>query len=295
MKKPFIIGIIVFLALLGVGYGLVISNLVGPKIQGKSVVKWTEELAGREPAVRDNAKKVIQDNAKDFLPHLASMMAAKDSEERQKWSTVLNVDYVPSYGMRLSANRAIALLGANAAPIIPQLIVLLADKDAGLDAAGALGSIGKDAIPALTEKLTNPDKQMRSMAAASFARMKAGEAAGSLDALIKGLQDEDPTTRGWMAKGIGQSRAKPEIAIPALIAALEDKETGVVAQAAGALGLYGPQAKDALPKLRTLSKVRNEELSGAAQGAVALIDPPPALAYLASLWPSLRDSFCRCS
>ncbi len=276
MKKPFIIGILVFIGLLAAGYFLVISNLTGPKVQGKTVVKWTEELASREAGVRDNAKKVIAANAKDFLPHLAAMMSAKDSEERQKWATVLKVDYTPSYGLRLSANRAIAVLGAAAAPIVPQLVPLLADNDAGMDTSSALGAIGKDAVPPLIEKLSSPDKQTRSMAAASLSKMKAGEATAAGDALMKGLQDSDTITRGWMASAVGKSQVKPEVAIPALIAMLEDKENSVIAAAASALGYYGPTAKEALPKLEKLAKVRNEEVSGAAQTAVAKINPPPA-------------------
>lgn len=276
MKKPFVIGIIVFVALLAIGYGAAISSLSGPKVQGKRVVVWTEELASREASVRDKAKQTIQSNAKDFLPHLAEMMAAKDSEERQKWSTVLKVEYVPAYGMRLSANRAISFLGASAAPIIPQLIPLLGDHDAGLDVAGALGAIGKDAVPALTESFKSANAQTRAMAAASIARMKTGEGVSAADALIKGLQDPDANTRGWMAKAVGKAQMNPEVAIPALITMLDDKDSSVVAQSASALGLYGPKAKEALPKIQKLARVRNEEISAAAQAALLQIDPPAA-------------------
>ncbi|HEY1173467.1 MAG TPA: HEAT repeat domain-containing protein [Verrucomicrobiae bacterium] len=272
MKKPFIIGVIVFVAILAIGYGVVVSNLSGPKVEGKRVVVWTEELASRDGAVREKAKQSLQSNVKEFLPHLAGMMNAKDSEERQKWSTVLKVEYVPAYGLRLSANRAISFLGASAAPIIPQLIPLLGDKDAGLDTAGALASIGKDAIPALTESFKSSDAQVRAMAAAAFARMKTGEGVSASDALMKGLQDPDGNTRSWMAKAVGKAQVNPEMAIPALIALLDDKDTGVVANSASALGSYGAKSKEALPILQKLAKSRNEEISGAAQGALLQIN-----------------------
>jgi HEAT repeat protein len=276
MKKPFIIGVLVFIGLLAAGYGLVVSDLSGPKLQGKRVITWMDDLASREIPVRDKAKQTIQANAKDFLPVLVAMMKAQDSEQRQKWATVLNVEYPPSYTLRLGAVRGFTVLGAAAAPVIPELLPLLAVQDAGLDVAAAFGAIGKDAVTPLVQKLADPDKQVRAMAAASLSRMKPGEAAGASDALLKGLQDADGTVRSWVATAVGKSQVKAELAIPILITMLEDKETSVVAAAATALGLYGPASKEALPKLEKLAKSRNEEVSGSAQNALFQINPEPA-------------------
>jgi len=276
MKKPFIIGILVFIGLLAGGYALVVSDLSGPKVQGKRVVTWMDELASRETSIRDKAKQTIQSNGKDFLPHMVAMMNATDSEQRQKWATVLNVEYPPSYTLRLGAVRGFNVLGAAAAPAIPELLPLLAVQDAGLDVAAAFGSIGKDAVTPLVQKLSDPDKQVRAMAAASLSRMKAGEATGAADALLKGLQDADGSVRSWVATAVGKSQVNAELAIPILITMLEDKETSVVASAASALGLYGPAAKEALPKLEKLAKVRNEEISGAAQNSLLQINADPA-------------------
>lgn len=275
MKKPFIIGVLVFIGLLAGAYALVVSNLSGPKVQGKRVAAWMDELASRETAIRDKAKETILANGKEFLPHLVAMMKAEDSEQRQKWATVLNVEHPPSYTLRLGAVRGFNVLGAAAAPVIPDLLPLLAVQDSGLDVAAAFGAIGKDAVTPLVQKLSDPNKQVRAMAAASLSRMKAGEATGAADALIKGLQDEDGSVRSWMATAVGKSQVSAEVAIPILITLLEDKDTSVVASSASALGLYGPAAKEALPKLQKLSKVRNEEISGAAQNAVTLIAPEP--------------------
>jgi hypothetical protein len=275
MKKPFIIGLIVFLALLAAGYGLVISNLSGPKVQGKPVTVWMDELASREEAVREKAKSAISSNAKEFLPALVSMMNFKDSEDKQKWATVLKVDYPPSYSRRLGAVRGFNVLGAAAAPAVPELLPLLAVQDAGQDVASAFGAIGKDAVAPLTQKLSDSDKQVRAMAAASLSRMKAGEATGAAEALIKGLKDEDPTARGWMATAVGKTQVNGEVAIPELITLLDDKDGGVVASAATSLGLYGPASKAALPMLQKLAKVRNEEISAAAQNAIIEIKGEP--------------------
>jgi HEAT repeat protein len=276
MKKPFVIGILVFIGLLAAGYGLVISNLSGPKVQGKRVVVWMDELASRDQAIKDKAKQTVQNNAKDFLPHLVAMMSAKDSEERLKWATVLNVDHPPSYALRLGANRGFALLGSAAAPVTSQLIPLLASKDAGLDVAGALGSIGKEAVAPLIQQLSNADAQARSMAAAALSRMKPADAAPAAEALVKGMADKETSVRTWMIAAVGKTQAKPDESIPLLIAMLDEKESGIIASAATALGDFGPAAKAALPKLTALSKVRNEEISGAASGALNYINPAPA-------------------
>lgn len=272
MKKPFIIGIVVFLILLGAGYGLVVSNLSGPKVQGKRVAQWTDELASRDQAVRDKAKSSIESNAKEFLPAFVAMMKAKDSEERQKWATILNVEYPPSYALRLGAVRGFTVLGPAAAPAIPDLLPLLAVQDAGLDTAAAFGAIGKDAVQPLIGKLSDSDKQVRAMAAAALSRMKSGEATAAADALMKGLKDEDATARSWMATAVGKTGVKGEIAIPALIELLSDKDASVIANAANSLAIYGPAASEALPILKKLSKSRSEEISGAAQNAITDIE-----------------------
>lgn len=275
MKKPFIIGVIVFLAVLGATYGLVVSNLSGPKVQGKPVTVWMDELASRDQAVREKAKSAISGNVKEFLPALVSMMHFQDSEDKQKWATVLNVDYPPSYTRRLGAVRGFNVLGAAAAPAVPELLPLLGVQDAGQDVASAFGAIGKDAVGPLTQKLSDSDKLVRAMAAAALSRMKAGEAAGAADALIKGLKDEDPITRGWMATAVGKTQVSGDVAIPELIALLEDKDGGVIASAASSLGLYGAAADAAMPLLQKLAKSRNEEISAAAQNAIMGIKGEP--------------------
>lgn len=273
MKKPFIIGLLVFIAVLATGYGIFVSSITGPSVQGKKLSKWLDDLANRDAAVREATKQKLQASANEFWPPMVEMMKAKDSEQMQKWASVFNVEYPPSYAKRLAAGRGFVALGEKAAPAIPQLIPLLSNKDAGLDTAGALAAIGKDSVKPLIDTLSDNNAWTRSMAAASLSRMKAGVAEPAVDALLKMTNDKDSSARSWATTALGNIKARPDDVIPVLIALLDEKDGSVVSAAANSLGNYGPAAKDALPKLKKLAKSRDQEISGAASGAMDSIDP----------------------
>lgn len=271
MKKPFIIGLAVFFVALGAGYMALMSWLNGPTVQGKTVVKWTEDLASRDEAVRKNSKDTMQQKAGEFIPHLITLLKSEDSAEKQKWSTVFKVDYLPSYAGRLSATRAFAAIGASGAPAIPQLLGLLDDKVIGSDAAASLASIGKDAVQPLISKIGSGNGHGKAMALCALARMKGDMAAPALDVLIKSAKESDPAVQEWSAKAIGNLVMKPDECIPLMIALLESKDNSVVAAALASLGNYGSAAKEALPKVKALTNSRADDVKGAALSAVTKI------------------------
>lgn len=268
MKKPFIIGLVVFFALLGIGYFCVISWLVGPKVQGKTVVKWTEEVASRDEAVKKAAKETMQKHAAEFLPEMIALLKTQDSAERQKWATVLKVEYTPSYAARLAATRAFSIIGSGGAPAIPELLPMLADFSIGMDAASSLASIGKDSVQPLINKITAANGSGKAMAAASLSKMKGDMAAPAIDALLTLAKDADAENQEWAVKALGNIALKPETCIPVFIGLLDSKHTGVVTAAIAGLGNFGPAAKEALPKLEALTKSRVEDIKGGAVGAV---------------------------
>lgn len=268
MKKPFIIGLVVFFALLGIGYFAVISSLAGPKVQGKTVVKWTEDLASRDEATKKAAKETMKNHAADFLPSLITLLKTQDSAERQKWATVLKVEYTPSYAARLAATRAFAVIGSAGAPAIPDLLPLLADNDIAMDAAASLASIGKDAVQPLIGKISTGSGSGKAMAVAALSRMKGDMAAPAFDVLVKAAQDKDTDTQEWAAKALGNLAMKPEICVPLLVGLLDSKANPVVTSAIAGLGNYGAAAKEALPKIQALTKSRVDDIKSAAFGAV---------------------------
>lgn len=272
MKKPFIIGLVVFFALLGIGYFAVISSLAGPKVRGKTVVKWTEEMAARDESVKKGARDMLQQHATEFLPELITLLKTEDSAERQKWATVLKVEYTPSYAARLAATRAFTVIGAAGAPAIPELLTLLSDNNIGMDAAASLASIGKDAVQPLMNKVSTGSGTGKAFATASLARMKGDTAAPAIDVLIKATKDTDSDVQEWAAKGLGNMALKPELCVPALIAQLDSKHQNVIAAAISALGNFGPAAKEALPRIEGFTKSRVDDIKGAAFAAVGKIN-----------------------
>src|SRR5262249_54718363 len=79
--------------------------------------------------------------------------------------------------------------------------------------------------------------------------------------------------RSLAARSLGRIGAAHKDVVPALTAALEDKEVLVRAAAARALGQIGPKAKDAAPALLKIAK-RKELFAGEAAGvALACVDP----------------------
>ncbi len=101
------------------------------------------------------------------------------------------------------------------------------------------GGIGRPAVPALIEALTDEEWEVRYRAAEALSRI--GEPA--VPALIKALDDEDDEVRSWAAWGLGVIGEPAKRAVPVLIKALSDEHWEVQAQAAHALKEIGiPEA-----------------------------------------------------
>ena len=71
----------------------------------------------------------------------------------------------------------------------------------------------------------------------------------AVPALIEALSDTDPYVRVLAARSLAYIGQDAEPAVPALIAALEDPNEAVRQTAARALGQIGPEAADAVPAL----------------------------------------------
>jgi len=123
------------------------------------------------------------------------------------------------YTERSAPRRHLRNVGPEAAAAIPALIHMLGDNNIPLRewACEALGQIGPAAIPALLEALED-DRYLR--------RWSAPEALGYI--------------------------GRP--AVPALVRALDSEEGPVVAAALQAVGALGPEAEEALPTLRHMTR-----------------------------------------
>jgi HEAT repeat protein len=109
-------------------------------------------------------------------------------------------------------------------------------------------------IPALLAKLKDEDPLVKMKASerlAARALLRASDVKDAIGPWIEMMEkDEIAQVRMAAAKGLGMVALKPESVVPPLMKALKnDKNTGVKAAAAGALGGFGPDAKPAVSLL----------------------------------------------
>jgi hypothetical protein len=160
------------------------------------------------------------------------------------------------------------------------------------EALRAIGSFGEDAAPAaseVAEALSDPNDQVRSAAAWALAQI--GPQGGfAVSALARSLSDPSPRVRHLAAialKAVGP-RAAP--AIPQLVGALNDPSEYVRVRAADALGAMGPAASSAVRPLaeRLLAKDERGLVLGSIATALGNIGPDakdalPALEQVAKM------------
>jgi HEAT repeat protein len=118
------------------------------------------------------------------------------------------------------------------------------------------------------EQLGDPDPAVRRQAANSLAALEAKEA---VPGLITALKDKDTGVRASAAEALWSIGPEAKEAVPDLIAALKDKSPEVRLNAAGALGEIGAEAKDAVPALNACLKDRDKDVHDEARKALEKI------------------------
>jgi HEAT repeats len=136
--------------------------------------------------------------------------------------------------------------------------------------------LGPEGVLALARGLHDDDVQLRKNAALAF-NVLAGawfdpswaklDIKTALPALIAALQDREPNVRGWSAQAIGEIGPDAESAVPELITLLSNQDEGSRNSACIALRGIGPAAKTALPVLRNraFQRVRSSRMLGDAR------------------------------
>jgi HEAT repeat protein len=243
-------------------------------------------------------------------------------------------------GVRRQALAALERLGPFAAEAVPALLPLVQDKDAGAREAawkvlGQLGPHAKAALPAMRDRLVSADARETYQAA----RLLGAMGPDAIPALLTVLDKGQPTARQWALHALGQiGCGDPDVlarftaalddpathawaatnlprlgpaALPVLRKALNHRDAGVRAQAADALGRFGPYARPAVENLR--ARLRDEDAEVRALAALALwavdrraeglvgpladgvplgrnLSPVRSLAVLGSLYPRPREA-----
>jgi HEAT repeat protein len=209
--------------------------------------------------------------------------------------------------VRARAADALGRIGGNSQESIAALTTLLADGDqtVTLAAAGALGALGTNAtacVPAMSELLNRPEAELRAAAIAALASIMT-DPQQTVPMFTGALGDDEWTVRRTAAQSLGKigpaaKSAVPALmelltsdedrdavraalkeidaveiaALPTLIKALDEEDRFARFYAVFFLKKLGPEAKEALPRLRELSGDESSRLREAVQSAIDAIE-----------------------
>jgi len=124
-----------------------------------------------------------------------------------------------------AAGKALADMGPDAAAAIPRLAQMLSEGRNCNLAARTLASIGSNALPVLIDALANGNPTVRLEAAGAIGTPVFGEAGETaVPALVQCMNDPSPGVRGNAIAALQAIPKRPDIAVPALIAALADPD-----------------------------------------------------------------------
>lgn len=185
--------------------------------------------------------------------------------------------------VRRGAAVALGELGPRAKDAVPELVALLLqnqfneiERVIGREASVALARIdpeGSLSVPILTTHLKSDSYALRFQAVVQITMLETS-AKAAIPAVLDSLKgDTWEDVRRAAAVALPQLRAEPQIAVPALAAALKDKNAYVRTAVAQTLGVYGTQAKSALPGLQAALNDPDAGVRQAAQEAVTKIQP----------------------
>lgn len=288
MRKSAVIGLVVLVA---VGVLIVLLGAGEPTYRGRTLTSWlqqcsdtplmeTQRLAEAQAAVRAIG-------AEKALPKLLKLVETKD-DPASAWiiskSEEFRVEFFhwrSALEFQLQGIAGFEVLGTNAAPAVGKLTKLLGDKELAFVAARCLENVGKPAESALCQCLTNQDWHVRHLSMSALASVT--DDVEVYIARIKGrLNDVEPAVRFATVQAVGEQNNAPELAIPLLITALQDRDDGVSSQAAGALSGFGTNAVSAFPALTNLVSAGRQTQARTAMKALAAVAPAEALPVLSN-------------
>ncbi len=173
-----------------------------------------------------------------------------------------------------AAVTALETLGAEAKPVVPQLMEII-ERDqspARLAAIEILGAIGRDsapAVPILTKSLAHADFHTQYFALRTLAKI-GPESKPALPEMLRVLKSGPASTRKNAATALGDlgPQVVGDDAVDGLNTALADVVFPVREQAALALGKLGERSRPALPLLRELATNKQKSTRAAAAYAV---------------------------
>jgi HEAT repeat protein len=186
--------------------------------------------------------------------------------------------------VRGDAARALGRIGPQAKAVVPVLVELIKDKDRSVrkSATLALMAIRPAPVAELAGFLNSRDMFIRQAAAKSLGRM-GPEAKAAIPALIAAL-DKDAESCDTVAEALKEIGSA---SVPPLIEVVKDKDATNRVAAAKVLGLFGGEAKAAVPALAEF--LADEDEWPDARGAVAFTLGKVGPAAVSALTAGLKD------
>jgi HEAT repeat protein len=151
-----------------------------------------------------------------------------------------------------------------------------------------LHALGPASVPALARALRDPDPEMRGDVAVALDVVGGGwwhfpdggpklDLRPALPALLAALQDSDTGVSAWVAQDISDIGPGAAIAVPRLRAMLHSSDPQSRGAACNALGAIGSAARPALPDLRRALADSSPEVRQSARDAITSIGRAAAL------------------
>lgn len=235
-----------------------------PTYKGQPLSEWLVVLTLQSgghylsiPPGMEQPEVAIRQIGAKGIPTLLDMLGAKTGNKRKVIANLKSPRIKEEFSdpnadlsdLRSLAVDGFGILGTNAQSAVPQIKKLIYDPETCFDATRALSVVGPTGLSALTNALADPDDSIRNSVIWVLGEMRSGDSNAITRLLVKALKDPDAVNRGNAATFLGGR--DPDIAIPALIAMLDENHTNFVTVTGAAKGLssYGSAAKAAAPIL----------------------------------------------
>lgn len=202
-----------------------------PSYDNKSLTAWLNDLNSIEPEIWHRAETAVRMIGSNALPVLAERLQARDSSSRLRLIEFFDrypvVELESAADYHDAALEACRILGATAAPLVPDIIPFL-DGNYRTHAVKVLAAIGGSAVQPLIRALDHePARAGASTALGTIAQR--GHLA--VAALVPHLTDGNPETRTAVAWAMGRFGAQAEAALADLSSLTNDPVFSVREQA----------------------------------------------------------------
>lgn len=229
-----------------------------PSYQGKSLSEWLkqdqENSGARNFELSVEATTALQKMGTNAIPYLVERIGRTNSSFKKEISDfskkhdLPDVDLNKVYKEQFRATCALKVFGAEARGAIPSLTALLNNEETAISAAFALVNIGAEAMPALTNALSNTNR-ITVFAVCYSLRFIGTNAAQAIPILLVNLTNSNPDIRTHSVRALGSLRFAASISLPRLTETMSDTVPSVRRAAIQAIGEYNTNATYILPAL----------------------------------------------